>query len=288
MRGGAPQPNAAVCKEWRRTIPETVRIPRTTALAQPLQLPFRTRNATDNGPSMYTSNAMLLDTRAPRDGVELTSNRNPIIVLPGFMACDLSTTLLRAFLRHLGYDAMPWGFGRNVGPVDGLMQHLVEHVHATADDANEPVILVGHSLGGIYAREIAKSAPQSVRAVFTLGSPFRALSAGHIAANLSMLRLIERATGRSVEELRARGLFEDLASPPPVRCISVYSKRDGTAPWQSCLETPTHLAENVEVQTTHRRMVVSPTVFRAISDRLAFAGCAVEDDVQATATSLVA
>jgi pimeloyl-ACP methyl ester carboxylesterase len=240
---------------------------------------------------MYTSNAMLLDTSAtPRDRVELTSNRNPIIVLPGFMACDLSTTLLRAFLRHLGYDAMPWGFGRNVGPVDGLMQHLVERVHAAADDASEPVILVGHSLGGIYAREIAKSAPQSVRAVFTLGAPFRALSARHIAANLPMLRLIERTTGRSVDELHARGLFEDLTSPPPVRCTSVYSKRDAIAPWQSCLETPSHLAENVEVQTTHRRMVVSPAVFRAISGRLTLAGCAVRlaEDVEATVTSLVA
>jgi pimeloyl-ACP methyl ester carboxylesterase len=214
---------------------------------------------------MHTRVARLCANRHPTGAI---TRDTPVIVVPGFMACDLSTALLRSYLRRRGHHALPWGFGRNVGPVDGLMHRLVDRIAAVADAAGEGVILVGHSLGGIYAREVAKAAPDVVRAVFTLGSPVRALSPQRREANAAILREIERASGRTIDDWLAQGWFSDLAASPPVRCVALYSKRDTVAPWQSCLGIPSRLLENVEVNVTHRRMVVSPTVFRAIGARM--------------------
>ena len=207
---------------------------------------------------------------APKPALQIPprANRTPrVIVIPGFMANDLSTAWLRAFLRRSGFDARCWTFGRNIGPIDGLMTRLLDHVRAAAD-GEAPLCLVGHSLGGIYAREIAKKAPHAVRSVVTLGSPVRALSEPHIGSNGAMIRLIERAIGCSISELHERGLFDDIAAPPPVHCTAIHSRRDRIAPWSSCLLSPSQLAENVEVDTTHRRMLASPTVFRVVADRL--------------------
>lgn len=220
---------------------------------------------------MYMSRAATADPSAPNISAQLdvrAKRGHPVIVLPGFMANDLSTTLLRTYLRHCGFDALCWAFGRNAGPVEGLMQRLRERVCAVADESDAPISLVGHSLGGIYAREIAKKAPRAVRSVVTLGSPIRALSKQHLEANGAMVRLIERAVGHSIADLHERGVFEDIATPPPVPCTAIYSRRDRIAPWLSCLEAPSPHAENVEVSASHRRMLASPEVFRVVADRL--------------------
>jgi len=237
---------------------------------------------------MYTSAATLRTFYDQTETIPCATREHPVLVLPGFMACDLSTTLLRSYLRHRGHAAITWGFGRNVGPVDGLMERLVDRVKAVADAAGERVTLVGHSLGGIYAREIAKSAPEVVSTVFTLGSPVRALVHEDRDANAAMLQAIERAIGRTVDEVCAQGWFDDLAAAPPVRCVALYSRRDAIAPWQSCLGIESALLDHVEVDTTHRRMIVSPAVFRAIDERIAEPRCFVEMEEPVLARSLVA
>lgn len=191
---------------------------------------------------------------------------HPVFVLPGFLACDLSTVVLRAYLSHRGYRTLPWGLGKNRGPVDGLLARLVDRVRAEAEASQCAVTLIGHSLGGIYAREVAKSAPESVRMVMTLASPFR--STPDVGPCPAVVRLIERATKKPLKELLGAGVCGGIDSPPPVPSIAFYSKRDRVADWRSCMEVASPLAENVEVRTSHQRMVVSVSVMREIVRRL--------------------
>ena len=98
---------------------------------------------------------------------------HPVLVLPGLLADDVSTRTLRAVLRRLGYDVHGWGLGRNIGPTAACvtgMRDLLDHL---ADKHGKPVTLIGWSLGGIFARDLARRTPDSVRQVVTLGSPFR-------------------------------------------------------------------------------------------------------------------
>src|SRR6185436_1135687 len=95
-----------------------------------------------------------------------------VLVLPGLGASDRSTGPLRTFLKDRGYDAHGWSMGRNVGPRKGQREALADLVRTLREKSKRKVSLIGWSLGGIYAREIAKRIPENVRLVVTLGSPF--------------------------------------------------------------------------------------------------------------------
>ena len=95
-----------------------------------------------------------------------------VLVFPGLLAGDSSTVPLRAFLRWLGYDVRGWGLGRNHGPSEAVLAGLPRAVLDHATRTGRPVSLVGWSLGGIYAREMARRHPRQVRQVITLGSPY--------------------------------------------------------------------------------------------------------------------
>src|SRR3954452_23192089 len=101
----------------------------------------------------------------------------PVLVLPGFAGSDRSTVPLRSVLRTLGYDARGWGLGRNEGPSEATLDGMVQRLADLARKADQPVSLVGWSLGGVYARGLARHAPHRVRQVITLGSPFRSTEA---------------------------------------------------------------------------------------------------------------
>jgi poly(3-hydroxyalkanoate) synthetase len=201
-----------------------------------------------------------------------TGSDEPVFVLPGFLGSDLSTAPLRSMLRAGGYDALRWKFGTNLGPSHELMQRLVDRIARIASTRRQRVSLVGHSLGGLYAREIAKTAPHLVQIVITLGSPIRALEPNNPYANLDIVRTIERICGRTVTELQQQGLFCNLTAPLAVPCVALYSKKDRIAPWQTCLQTPSWLARNVEVETTHVGMLINASVGRLIREQLAAAG----------------
>ncbi|HXX49072.1 MAG TPA: alpha/beta fold hydrolase [Myxococcota bacterium] len=186
-----------------------------------------------------------------------------MLVLPGFMADDLSTRPLRRFLRRLGYRAHPWLLGRNLGSVGATRERL--HARAAALHARHErkVSLVGWSLGGIFARELAKQMPERVRQVITLGSPF-----ADVARPTAWSRWLERASGRDLgREMPER--VERLRRPPPVPSTAIYSKSDGIAHWEACRESEGPERENIEVPASHCGMGWSPIVLWAIADRLA-------------------
>ncbi len=187
---------------------------------------------------------------------------HPVLVIPGFTASDLSTTAIRRYVDRWGYVSQPWNLGRNFGPFEHTEAQLHDRVRKICEEHGRKLSLVGWSLGGIYAREVAKVLPDHVRQVVTLGSPFRGAGFG-----TNVTWLYERMSG---DRVRYRGLefYFRLMNPPDVPCTSIFSKSDGVVNWQTCLEPPMDMTENIEVNSSHCGMGFNPIVLYAIADRL--------------------
>ncbi len=191
---------------------------------------------------------------------------HPVLVLPGFAAGDGSTLVLRRFLTRLGYRTLPWLLGSNRGAPVQLVS-LMRRFHRLTQTFDQPISIVGQSLGGVYAREIAREFPGAVRLVVTLGSPFAAVS--HNETNPLVRLLFERMSGVSVEKMRSTMARQDPRVPPPAPVTALYSKTDGVVNWRSCMEVETARTENIEVVGSHSGMAVHPLVLHVIADRLA-------------------
>lgn len=190
---------------------------------------------------------------------------HPVMVLPGFMTTDTSTGLLRRYLKRQGYDVHAWELGRNLGPraigLEGekLVARL-KHIHAAT---NQPVSLVGWSLGGVLARLVAGRHPDLVRQVISLGSPF----AGDPRAS-NVWRTYQFVTGQKINQNHTRGQLREVARTPPVPTTAIYSKGDGVVAWQNCRDEHGQ-TDNIEVRGSHCGLGVNPAVLYAIADRLA-------------------
>ncbi len=185
---------------------------------------------------------------------------HPVLVLPGFLASDRSTGPLRAFLRGRGYRTHGWGRGMNLGPWPEVLPALDERLRALALRHQRKVSLVGWSLGGVFARALARRAPDSVRQVITLASPLRAFHAN------SLGRLFgSRAGGpQALPEIFARA-----GEPLPVPTTAIVSRSDGIVAWQSCTEAPGPLRETIEVRSSHCGMGHHPAALLIVANRLA-------------------
>jgi len=188
---------------------------------------------------------------------------HPVLVLPGWLASDRSTWLLRRFLRERGYWSHGWRLGQNRGPNEATVRGLAERLQAVHERHGQRVSLIGWSLGGIYARELARHLPLHVRQVITLASPFRDPSATAVA-RLARLGLVPPPEGGDGGTRRAH-----LAAPLAVPSTSIYSRTDGIVAWQSCLQEAGPLSENVEVRSSHCGMGHHPAALLVIADRLA-------------------
>jgi dienelactone hydrolase len=187
-----------------------------------------------------------------------------VLVLPGLLASDMSTTLLRRYVSWLGYSVCGWQLGRNVGPTDKVLAELPRVLADLARRTGGPVSIVGWSLGGIYARELAREQPDLVRQVITLGSPFRLTDPRQSRADGSYRRRSHlHATGHPIPTA------EQVARPIEVPSTAVYSRQDGIVAWQTCVAPETALHENVEVRCAHLGFGVDPATLWVIADRLA-------------------
>jgi pimeloyl-ACP methyl ester carboxylesterase len=186
---------------------------------------------------------------------------HPVIVFPGLGVADFSTLPLRRVLRALGYDARPWEQGFNFGPRSGVLAACLAQLRQLREEHQQNVSLVGWSLGGIYARELAKEVPDLVRCVITLGSPF----AGHPRAT-NAWRLFELVSGQSAHDPE---VIDTIRSTPPVPTTSIYSRTDGIVAWPCSLNPPSPLSENIEVSASHMGMAMNPVTLYAVADRLA-------------------
>jgi hypothetical protein len=189
---------------------------------------------------------------------------HPVIVYPGLGAGPLHTSDLRKHLNACGFDARDWELGVNTGPqgdFDGWLESLVERVRDVHGRHERKVSLIGWSLGGVYAREIAKRCPECVRQVVTLATPHKAIDANHAG---TMYRMLGGDTSQLTPDM-----LERIGERPPVPLTSVYSKADGVVSWQGCLEQPGPGVENVPVQASHLGMPGHTDVMRIVADRLA-------------------
>jgi pimeloyl-ACP methyl ester carboxylesterase len=194
--------------------------------------------------------------RAPRgDG-------HPVLVYPGFMASDFSTRALRRFLRDLGYAVHGWKLGRNVGPSPEVALRLAERLQDIRGRYDRRVSLVGWSLGGIYARELARRFPDDVRQVITLASPFRDVEATNVPR---FLREVARRRPLPAEADHRRVLHAPLAVPT----TAIYSRTDGIAAWESCRLDEGPQSQNIEVASSHLGIGHHPVALLTIADRLA-------------------
>jgi pimeloyl-ACP methyl ester carboxylesterase len=195
-----------------------------------------------------------------------TGDGHPVLVLPGFTAGDRSTVPLRWFLRDRGYFTHGWRLGRNLGPTDRIIDGMRARVEALLDQHGQRITIVGWSLGGIYAREIARGAPDAVRQVITLGSPFR-LTGRRGASNAEPLfKLVSPLMQDAPPE---QMVPEDRRPRLPVPATAVYTRTDGVVPWQSCVESDGPRRESIEVRGSHSGLGHNPAVLLTIADRLA-------------------
>jgi alpha/beta superfamily hydrolase len=215
---------------------------------------------------------MALEWRAPLElGVSLAAlpilrsapagDGHPVLVFPGLAASDISTGPLRSYLKDRNYIPHRWQQGRNFGPGNGVLEACGGLVKRMRERYGRKVSLIGWSLGGIYAREAARTMPDDVRCVITLGTPF----AGDPRAT-NAWRLYEYLSG---EKANSRHSLGDLSKAPPVPTTSIYSRTDGIVAWQCSVQEEGPQAENIEVEASHFGLGVNPAVLYAIADRLA-------------------
>ncbi len=185
-----------------------------------------------------------------------------VMVFPGLSASDASTAPLRRYLGSLGYDAQGWSQGFNFGPRAGVLENAKRNLREACAASGRKVTLIGWSLGGVYARELAKEMPEQVRGVITLGTPF----AGH-PKSTNAWRIYELTSGRDIE--REHQGF-DLPAAPPVPTTSIYSRSDGIVAWQGSIQGQDHAeVENIEVVASHIGIGLNPAAWWAVADRLA-------------------
>lgn len=189
----------------------------------------------------------------------------PVIVLPGFLGADDSTLALRRFLTLLGHPAQPWLLSRNNGHPE-LTKRFGRRLYRLHKVYGKPITLIGQSLGGVFAHELAREFPDAVRSVITLGSPFA--SKGSEDTNPMVMRLFERMSGITVDEMRELATEEQTSGPLPQPSTSIYSKSDGVVSWQACLNEPSDIAENIEIVGSHTGMGMHPAVLHIVADRL--------------------
>ena len=188
-----------------------------------------------------------------------------VIVFPGLCSSTWAIAPMIRLCRRRGYEAQDWGRGMNTGPggdVDAWLHELSAELRID-EGAAESVSLVGWSLGGLYARELAKLAAGKVRQVVTIGTPFNA-DADYTRVGW----LFNLLSGRRIHFDEA--LVHRLRTPPPVPTTSIYTRQDGMVAWQTCTHHKRYPhAEDIEVVSSHLGMGWNPAVMSIVANRLA-------------------
>jgi len=209
---------------------------------------------------------------------------HPVMVLPGISAADSSTALVRRFLTERGFAVYGWNFGTNRGLKHiGGLERLQERLRSIHERHGARVSLVGFSLGGSQARRLAAAEPALVRRVITVGSPVREVLPA--SSTSTAWRIYEHVGGGFVGREVVRRMVADASRDPEAPAVSIFSRTDGVvgsaaaqlagAPGLGAAADPTGirrgepLSENIEVVSGHYGLLVNPSVYYALADRLA-------------------
>jgi hypothetical protein len=221
-----------------------------------------------------TSRALFDITRSPWSALALArlprGDGHSVLVLPGFLSTDHATLPLRWFLERLGYRVHGWELGFNLGfstaysyDLEALIEHRLKEVFIESGDRK--ISLIGWSLGGLYAKALARRYPTLIREVITLGSPLsgdaRASSAWRLYEWVSKMDLHTPEIAQKLRELS-----EPLAHVP---ITAFYSRHDGIVPWHNSRELPGPMVQNIETPCSHFGMGLDSYVLYVIAHRLA-------------------
>lgn len=188
-----------------------------------------------------------------------------VVLFPGLASDERAVKPLKEFCRGLGYAAHDWGRGFNTGPAgdpDAWLDDLAHHVLGLTSAHPQPISLVGWSLGGIYAREVAKRLRGRVRQVVTIGTPFAGLT--H-QTNAGLAYRLLNGTKPAIDAALSR----QLRTAPDVPTTSIYSRSDGVVAWQACIQHGSRAnTENIEVSGSHCGLGWNAGVYDVLADRL--------------------
>jgi pimeloyl-ACP methyl ester carboxylesterase len=231
--------------------------PTSTAVPAPELRPRRSRSE---------ALIVLEPARLALNGWRLVSKRAPVprtvLVLPGRGGNDATTAPLRAYLRSLGHEPHRWRLGVNLGDVDDTVERLRPRLATLYERGGARVVVIGWSLGGLMARELARVEPDRVSRVITFGTPvvggpkYTALAATYAARGMDLDEVERMMADRAV-------LADHIA------ITSIYSRFDGVVSWPACIDRVNPQAENIEVRATHLGLGINHEVWRLVADRLA-------------------
>ncbi len=187
-------------------------------------------------------------------------NGQPVIVIPGFFAPEMSTERLREFLAAQNFVPYSWAGGINLGPMPHMFQSLERQIDEIYTQTGKRVSLVGISLGGTIARELAKRHPDRIARVITLFSPIRLPVVSPLAPLAQAAALLWDQT--------ALGAVDTMLAPPPVPLTILVSPIDGVVDWRVCLPDDRG-ADIVEIRGSHMTVGSNPDAMRVVADRLA-------------------
>src|SRR3954462_12983094 len=225
-----------------------------SATAQTLRPPSRTLMFLE-GRAIHELGAFI--GALPLLGLAPKGDGHPVLVFPGLVASDGSTRPLRTFLRNRGYAVSGWRQGRNLGLREGVQRAMLDLVTELSEAHGRKISLIGWSLGGLYARQLAKMVPDRVRSVITLGSPFAGAP-----KSTNAWRVYEMASGGRVDEGDSH-FGGRLSDPPPVPTTAIFSRTDGICAWQGCTWQTSAMSEPIDVEGSHRGMGHHPAAVYA-------------------------
>ncbi len=202
-------------------------------------------------------------------------NGEPVIVVPGLLACDIYLIEMRLWLCRIGYRAERSRIGVNAECPDILAQRLVRTIDRACEKTGKKAHLIGHSLGGVISRGVAAMVPEKVASVITLGSPFRGVRINPFV-NQALTFVRNRMSKR--HDCPHDDCFSTACSckfpmaaqtkfPSRIRQTAIYCKRDGVVDWETCLTGNDKL--DFEVEGTHVGLVWNAATYRIIAERLA-------------------
>lgn len=200
--------------------------------------------------------------RALRPPMPVAAATDPrvVMLLPGFGTHPLRMRYMARKLEEAGHVVKRWGLGFNLGPTEDTLDLLEERLQQIHRTYGQPVVLVGWSLGGIFARELAKRAPQQVAKVISMGSPFSGTPYGN-----NVWRIYHLVTGHRVDSppIKAR-----LSDKPPVETVALWSPRDGIVSPRCAAGLPGERDRAVALRCSHLGFSNSPRAIRAVLEEL--------------------
>jgi len=187
----------------------------------------------------------------------------PVLLLPGFGTHDAAMLLLLQRLRRLGYHAKTWGLGFNSGDMKKLVPLAIEKALALNLKHSQKVHLLGWSLGGTIAREIAREHPEAVEQVITLGSPV--IGGPKYTATAAWYR----RKGFDLDRLERGTALREERTPLKVPVTALYDRHDAVVSWTACIDRRSANVQHAEVECSHFGMIVDRQAFALIAQALA-------------------